>query len=260
MDKYTRKQHIVRILQDFTSGNMVIPTRTGGLQVDIADLAAAARRSMEVRELYDDFLPVHAVVHEASVARGLTMFGYVYASLATASSPNDPKLGFPINAVDNIDVLHIPAKLPQRLARLNLLFVGDILALEGSRLAALGTATEVALIRSKCIDHLGGKFVAKAWPKDGFLAVPPANAERRAHATQLPIGRTELPASLVGFVTSAGLQTVGDLARMTRAELMQRAKVGPLAVAAIEKMLAGIGFELAAVRAVSALPAHIDAW
>jgi hypothetical protein len=260
MNKYTRKQHIVDILGDFTSGNMIFPTRVGALHVDLADLAAVARRSLEVRELYHDFLPVDAIVDEASIARALTMFGYVYASLATASSPSNPKLGFPISAVDNIDVLHLPARLPQRLARFNLLFVGDILALEESRLATLGTATEVALIRSKCIDHLDGKYVAKAWPEDGFLPVPPANAARRAHIMQLPIGRTELPASVVDFLRSGSLQTVGDLAKITRADLMQRAKIGPLAVAAIERMLAGIGVELLVVRAVSALPAHIDAW
>lgn len=85
MQKCTRKQHVVDILGDFTSGNTVIPTHDGGLHVDFADLTAAARGPLEVRELYHDFLPVDATVDEASVARGLTMFGYVYASLATAS-------------------------------------------------------------------------------------------------------------------------------------------------------------------------------
>jgi hypothetical protein len=249
MKRYTRKQYIVEILEAFTSGSIKIPTRDGILNVGVADLAQAARRSMQVRELYDDFLPRDAIINEASVARGLTMFGYVYASLATASSPAEQKLGFSTMLLDHIDKLGLPARVTQRLARADILFVGDVLSLGPNGLNAIFKKPDAALLRRSCEDHVGDGQSTRNWPRACAIPVPPADLRRRARIMELPIGKTELAASIARSAASSSLQTVGDLASLTREDLMRRVQVGPLGALAVRQMLAGLGLELGSVGA-----------
>lgn len=258
MKIYTRKQHIIEILGSFTSGCLKIPTREGVLTVDIADLAQAARRSLDVRDLSGDFLPRDAIIDEASVARGLTMFAYVYASLATASSSADPKLGFSTLLLDHLDALRLPPGVAQRLARSQILFVGDILSLGPGELDALVTGPQAAVIYEKARQHAGGGSAAR-WPQADMIAVPPTDPQRRARIMQNPIGKTELAPGIAKSVVSGGILTVGDLVGVCRAELMSRAEIGPLAILAIERMLAGVGCVLASVSAVPAPTTTVDA-
>lgn len=258
MTIYTRKKHIIDILESFTSGCLEIPTRAGILKVDIADLAQAARRSLHVRELYDDFLPRDAIIDEATVARGLTMVAYVYASLATASSPADQKLGFSTMLLDHLDALRLSPRIAQRLARSQILFVGDILSLGSGELSALVPAAQAALIYEKARQHAGDGSAAR-WPQAGAIAVPPTDLRRRARIMRKRIGKTELAHGIARRVMAGGILTVGDLTAVCRAELMARAEIGPLAILAIERMLAGIGVELASDYTIPVPPQTVDA-
>lgn len=224
MKIYTRKSHIIEILGAFTSGCLEIPTREGIMKVDIADLAQAARRSLDVRELYDDFLPRDAIIDEASVARGLTMFAYVYASLATASSPADPKLGFSTILLDNIDLLDLPRHSTRRLARSGLLFVGDVLSFDGEDPAVGITRAEATLVRETAERHSGGA-PATLWPPADLIGAPQPDLHRRARIDELPIDRTALGTGLARRIMRIGLRTVGDVARVPYANVMSYAGI-----------------------------------